>query len=60
MVLRITLTFEEPERYEWPIRWTAEHAVRAHLNRADIETVPTRRQGDGPLPVPVEPRRRRR
>ena len=38
-MLRITLTFEEPERYERPVRGTAEHVVRAHLDRAEIETI---------------------
>ena len=39
MTLRITLTFEELKRCKLPVRGTAEHAVRAHLNRAEIETV---------------------
>ena len=62
MSLRVTLTFDEPERYERPVQGTlggvyteqyrcgfcsvtsaddlelAEHVVRAHTDRAEIET----------------------
>ena len=62
MSLRVTLTFDEPERYERPVQGTlggvyteqyrcgfcsvtsaddlelAEHVVRAHMDRAEIET----------------------
>ena len=63
MSLRVTLTFDEPERYERPVPDSlggvycdayrcgfcpvtsaddlelAEHVVRAHMDRAEIETV---------------------